>query len=120
MLRIGSVILRKKPKSSVDGSYTDNDHTGIVLLGRRHCTQTFLTSDLGERNAVDIIHSFGIDMFPKFSKKPNTKSEPALPKFSVSCFHVLQVSFAPRVENFLMLFPLCSMSIKGIFMTSPL
>ena len=89
MLRIGSVILRKEPKTSVDGSYADNDHSGIVLLGRRHCTQTFLKSDLGERNAVDIVHSFGIDMLPKFSKKPHTKSEPALPKFSVSSFHVL-------------------------------
>ena len=48
MLRIGSVILRKERNSSVDGSYTDNDHSGIILLGRRHCTQTFLTSVLGK------------------------------------------------------------------------
>lgn len=110
MLRIGFVFLCKEPNSSVDGSYTDNDHSGIILPGRRHCTKTFLTSVLGERNAVDIIHSFGIDMFPSFQRTPHTKSEPALPKFSVSCFHVLQVSFVQRVENFFMLFPLCSLS----------
>ena len=66
------MILRKEPNSSVDGSYKDNDHSGIVLLGRRLYTD-IPNNGLGERNAVDIIHSFGINMFSKFSKNTTHK-----------------------------------------------
>ena len=101
------MILRKEPNSSVDG-YTKTMTILESSCSVEGCIQIFLTSVLGERNAVDIIHSFGIDMFPKFSK--NTKHKERTSPVSVSCFHVLQVSFVPNVENFFMLCPLCSLS----------
>ena len=91
MLRIDSVILRKEPNSSVGGSYKDNDHSGIVLLGRRLYTD-IPNNGLGERNAVDIIHSFGIDMFPSFQRTPHTKSKPALPNFQRVAFMSYRLS----------------------------